>query len=200
MIQPCFAQETQEPPPPEGKPKLIIGTFAEFSKDPVFNYNLNYSSIEFDGFKLQYDIFNNPVDYQRIWINPHKFTITESEDFVLKVAPGFSVSNSLNDQPNDWLFGADVEYILPAARVQILQRSYKGNHFDQHYLFSTWQPIKDEDQFLLMHFMNISSEFPSTSYVGPAANLMDGHLFFWAGISTTRNAIWATNLQATIQF
>ena len=197
FLQPCVAQE--EVIPNETAPRIKIGSFAEYSSNPVFQYNLIYTVLEAENFKVQYDIFDNPVDYQRIWLIPHKFTMIESDDFILKVSPGLSISNSLTGQ-NDWLFGADVEYTFPAIRAQILQRSYKGNHFDQHYLFSVWQPLKDEDQLLLMHFMNISSELPSTSYIGPAGNVLDGNLFFWAGISTTRNATWSTNLQLTIKF
>ena len=199
LTQTALAQVAQEQQP-DDKPTVKLGTHCEFSEDSLFNYNLYYTSIEVAGFKVQYDVFSYPASYQRIWILPHKFTVTESEDFVLAISPGFSVSNSLNGQPNDWLVGADVDYSFPKQRIQIFQRSYKGNHFDQHYVLSAWQPLKDQGQLLIVHFINISDQYPSTSYVGPAANLWDGTVFFWTGVSLTNNATWASNLQLTIEF
>lgn len=198
LVKPAMAQDKQSAP--EVAPNIKFGVFSEFSRDPVFQSNLVYSIVEVGDFKIQYDNYSNPAGYQRIWINPCKIQVVESDDFICKISPGFSVSNQVPGSQTDFLIGADVEYTLPGARIQILQRSYKGNHFDQHYVFSTWQPIANEDQFLIMHFMNINSEFPSTSYVGPAANIMDGKLFFWTGLSLTKNATWATNLELKVEF
>lgn len=197
LLLPCRAEEAHATTMKE--PKLKIGTSTEFSIDPLLGESFRFIEIENEGFKIEYDRFNNREGYQRIFMNPHTFTLVESKDFICKIAPGVIVGTNLHGS-NDWLLGADASFSFPDARIQILQRSYLGNHYDEHHVFSAFQPLKEEDQLLLVHFLNMTDQFPSTSYLGPAANVLDGDLFFWVGVSPTHSATWATILQATIKF
>lgn len=206
FVQPVLAQDQPSPVPTptasaidpeaqhEPETELILGWLRESSRDPTFAYGLAYTSIRHGAFKFQYEVFDTPVGYQRFWAN-YALKITESEDFVLVIKPGIGISNQ-----KDFLIGADLDVSFPAYRIQIQPRIYRGNNYDQVYVLSLWQPIESEDQLLVFHFWDINSEFPSTSYVGLAANLFDGGLLIGVGPSLTKNADYFTAVQGTFRW
>ncbi len=194
---PSWAQAaaSAEPEPETASATLTVGGFSEFSRDAFFRYNLVYTTVDAGEFQAQWQRFDNPDNYQRLFLHYGRLPLVDTDSVVWTVQPGIGFSNR-----NDLFLAANSELTIVPARIRILARGYKGNTYDQAYILSAFQPVEEVPEFVVMHYINLQTNVPSTSYVGPAANLWDGKAFVWIGKSLTPNATWAASVQFRLDF
>lgn len=178
-------------------------TFGRFSEENTnrYDYTVNYLVIrpERNIFRIQYDSFNNPVDFKRLWVNTGSLELAKSPGFEASFRPGM-----IFDNREKLYYGGFFDINFPKLGLSSHYRCFAGNIYDKHLAFTT---LKITPNFYIQNYLYFESNtWSADSNIGPgftfdfAINKIKFNVNVWAGTSLCRSNANSIDLSFSSRF
>jgi len=165
------------------KINAVIGVWSE-QGTKRYDYTMKYVIVTDGNMQVQYNLFDNPDNFQRAWLN-YQLKLSKNVTF----SPGVIFSSGEN-----FYYGGNVNIDL--GKLNIAGMLYAGNKADKFMVFVNYQLTK---AIFIQYYTYMQTGYTPDSYIGPKFKIGENG-DVWFGTSTNRPGAWAIDASLNCKF